>query len=257
LISAGIDIGSRTVKVALVDDGHLVYSAKAENSFEPLGICQKLLDGLQYNVITATGYGRHLFKSRYDCNTITEIKAFALGVGEQYNSCRTILDIGGQDIKTIALDDKLHVVKFEMNDRCSAGTGRFLEIMAMALGCGMEEFSSLALTATGTVKINSMCTVFAESEVVSLLSQGAKREDVAAGIHTSIVAKVKSMLQRVNVREQLVFVGGVARNRCVVESLEKSLGIGVVVPDDPQIVGALGCALSGIRQREALKEIPK
>lgn len=245
MISAGIDIGSRTVKVCLLDDGNPAFSAIAENSFEPLDICRGLLDGLKYDTITATGYGRHLFASRYNCETITEIKAFALGVGADRDRCRTILDIGGQDIKAIALDDKLHVIKFEMNDRCSAGTGRFLEIMSMALGCGMEEFSELALNSTSSVKINSMCTVFAESEVISLLSQGAKREEVAAGIHVSIISKVKSMLQRVGVREQLVFVGGVARNRAVVRILEKTLGIGVAVPDDPQVMGALGCAIHG------------
>jgi (R)-2-hydroxyacyl-CoA dehydratese activating ATPase len=246
LISAGIDIGSRTVKVCLIEDGNPTFSAIAENSFEPLDICRRLLDGLKYDTITATGYGRHLFASHYNCETITEIKAFALGVGAGINNCRTILDIGGQDIKAIALDDKLHVIKFEMNDRCSAGTGRFLEIMAMALGCGMEEFSELALKSTSSVKINSMCTVFAESEVISLLSQGAKREEVAAGIHVSIISKVKSMLQRVGVREQLVFVGGVARNRAVVRILEKTFGISVAIPDDPQIMGALGCAIHGL-----------
>jgi len=249
LISAGIDIGSRTVKVCFLDDGNIVYSAIAENSFEPLDICRRLLDGLKYDTITATGYGRHLFASRHDCDTITEIKAFALGVGASMNNCRTILDIGGQDIKAIALDDKLHVIKFEMNDRCSAGTGRFLEIMAMALGCGMEEFSEMAFNAKGPVKINSMCTVFAESEVISLLSQGAKREEVAAGIHVSIIAKVKSMLQRVGIKEQLVFVGGVARNKAVVSILEKTLGFKVAIPDNPQIMGALGCAYNGLNKK--------
>jgi (R)-2-hydroxyacyl-CoA dehydratese activating ATPase len=248
LISAGIDIGSRTVKVAFIENGNLVYSAKTENSFEPLDICRRLLENREFDTIVATGYGRHLFAAHYQCDTITEIKAFALGVGAKVLSCRTILDIGGQDIKTIALDDMMRVVKFEMNDKCSAGTGRFLEIMAMALGCGMDEFGELALGASEAAKINSMCTVFAESEVISLLSQGAKREEVAAGIHLSIITKVKSMLHRVGIKEQLVFVGGVARNRAVVAALEKTLGIKVVIPDDPQIIGAIGCAIQGMNK---------
>ena len=248
MISAGIDIGSRTVKVVLADDGNMIYSTKTENSFEPLDICRRLLDGLKYNSITATGYGRHLFAKHYNCETITEIKAFALGVGAGIQSCRTILDIGGQDIKTIALDDKLKVVKFEMNDKCSAGTGRFLEIMAMALGCSMDEFGELAMTASGAAKINSMCTVFAESEVVSLLSQGSNREEIAAGINLSIITKVKSMLHRVGIKDRLVFVGGVARNRAVIAALKKSLGIDILIPDDPQIMGALGCAIAGFNK---------
>jgi predicted CoA-substrate-specific enzyme activase len=132
-----------------------------------------------------------------------------------------------------------------MNDKCSAGTGRFLEIMAMALGSTLNEFASIALTAQNFEKINSMCTVFAESEVISLIATGANRAEVALGIHQSILARAKSMLQRVLVEEDVVFVGGVALNHCLLKLLASSLKLPILVPDDPQMIGALGAALEG------------
>ena len=245
MISAGIDIGSRTVKLVVIEDGELCASSKRENTFDPLGVCRELLAEWKCDTITATGYGRHLFAKHNSCAVISEIKAFALGARTVFPNCQTLLDIGGQDIKVISLDQRGQVRKFEMNDKCSAGTGRFLEIMAMALGCNMDEFSALASVAESSEKINSMCTVFAESEVISLLARGAKREDVALGIHQSIVNRAKSMMGRIDITEELVFLGGVALNPCVVTLLQNSLQRGVLVPADPQSTGALGCALYG------------
>jgi (R)-2-hydroxyacyl-CoA dehydratese activating ATPase len=132
-----------------------------------------------------------------------------------------------------------------MNDKCSAGTGRFLEIMSMALGFKLSDFGVMALKAEKAEKINSMCTVFAESEVISLVSRGAKRDEVALGIHQSIVGRARSMLSRVQIDKDLVLVGGAALNPCIRKLMEDSLGIPVIVPSDPQIVGAYGCALFG------------
>jgi (R)-2-hydroxyacyl-CoA dehydratese activating ATPase len=246
MISAGIDIGSRTVKLVVVEDSVMVSTGIRENTFQTLLNCEELLGGLQYDVITATGYGRHLFEASFGGKVISEIKAFALGARATVPSCRTILDIGGQDIKAISLDEAGQVRKFEMNDKCSAGTGRFLEIMSMALGCELSQFGRMALRAEKAEKINSMCTVFAESEVISLVSRGASREDVALGIHQSIVGRARSMLSRVPTENDLVFVGGVAINPCVKKLLEESLGMAVRVPPDPQIIGAYGCALYGV-----------
>ncbi|MBD3168094.1 MAG: 3-hydroxyacyl-ACP dehydratase [candidate division Zixibacteria bacterium] len=245
--SAGIDVGSRTVKLAVVENGKAVISRKSENSFNPLEICGEMLDGIDYDVLTATGYGRHLLGDRLSCDIISEIKAFAIGARELLPSCRTIVDIGGQDIKAISLDENGRVIKFEMNDKCSAGTGRSLEIMAMALGSRLDDFDSLALTAEKTEKISSLCTVFAESEVISLVSRGAKREDVALGIHQAIVNRLMGMLRRINVREDVLFAGGVAYNKCIRDLLQKSSGADLHVPDDPQIIGALGCAIYGMK----------
>jgi len=245
MISAGIDIGSRTIKLVVVKDGKIVHSTIRENSFQTLSVCQEMLNGISYDTIISTGYGRHLFESGYGGKTISEIKAFALGASAAIPSCRTILDIGGQDIKAVSLDEAGFIRKFEMNDKCSAGTGRFLEIMSMALGFELSDFGAIALKAERAEKINSMCTVFAESEVISLVSRGAKRDEVALGIHQSIVGRARSMLSRVQIDEDLVFVGGAALNPCIRKLMEDSLGIPVIVPSDPQIVGAYGCALFG------------
>lgn len=253
MISAGIDIGSRTVKVVVVSERHTVKRI-AENTFDPLSVCTSLLEGLEYDTITATGYGRHLFGQHFECNIISEIKAFSMGVRAVAVTSRTILDIGGQDIKAISLDQGGNMRKFEMNDKCSAGTGRFLEIMALALGCSVRGFGELALTADNAENVSSMCTVFAESEVISLLAKGAPRNEIALGIHKSIIGRAKSMLQRVSLEESLAFVGGVSLNRCIVCLLEESLGVRAYVPDAPQLMGALGCALHGLGQKETAWE---
>ncbi len=241
---AGIDIGSRTVKLAVVEDGKLILSRKSVTSYNPLETARELMDGVAFDAITATGYGRHLIKGHLGCPVVSEITAFARGARFFADDCGAILDIGGQDTKAIALDGNGGMNKFEMNDKCAAGTGRFLEVMATALGFTLEEFSQAALAASKTVKINSMCTVFAESEVVSLTSQGAAREDVAMGIHKAIVSRSASLLRRVSPQGPVFFAGGVALNACVRKLLEDETGRTVLVPPDPQIVGAVGAALN-------------
>jgi predicted CoA-substrate-specific enzyme activase len=240
---AGIDIGSRTIKLVIAEEGEIVLARKGESGFDPLQGCQDLLAGATYDVIAATGYGRHLFRERFGCEVMTEIRAFARGARHLFPSCRTILDIGGQDTKALSLDGQGKLRKFEMNDKCAAGTGRFLEIMAMVLGYSLSDFGRAALRAARAEKISSMCTVFSESEVVSLLARGAVREEVALGIHQGIVARAAAMIHRVSAADDLVFVGGVALNPCIGRLLGKSLGRPVLTPPDPQIVGALGCAL--------------
>lgn len=242
---AGIDIGSRTVKLAVIEDGRLVFSRKAATSHDPLGTARFLMeDAGGYDRIIATGYGRHLIRGHLDCPVISEISAFVRGARFFSHQCTSILDIGGQDTKAISLDEDGNLCKFEMNDRCAAGTGRFLEVMATALGFTLEEFAVAALSAQKAEKINSMCTVFAESEVVSLISQGADRNDVALGIHTSIVSRSAGLLRRVAPDGPIFFAGGVALNLCARALLEKETGRLVIVPPDPQIVGAVGAALS-------------
>ena len=242
--TAGIDIGSRTVKLVIREAEELIHSEVRENSFNTLEVCNGLINGHSYDRITATGYGRHLFAEKHGVPAISEIKAFALGIHSMYPGVRTILDIGGQDTKAISIDDKGNLMKFEMNDKCAAGTGRFFEIMAMALRYSLEELGSEALAAEGSISLNSMCTVFAESEVISVLAKGADRRDVARGIHQSVVRRAMTMLRRVGIRDDVAFVGGVARNAAVREMLGRELRRKLVVPENPQIVGALGCALA-------------
>jgi predicted CoA-substrate-specific enzyme activase len=241
---AGIDIGSRTIKLAVLENGNLIFSSTTGTSHDPLGTARELMEGVAFDCITATGYGRHLIKGHLDCPVVSEITAFVLGARFFSDDCSSILDIGGQDTKAISLDKNGNMCKFEMNDRCAAGTGRFLEVMATVLGFTLEEFSAAALSAGRAVKINSMCTVFAESEVVSLTSQGADRNEVALGIHKAIVSRSAGLLKRVASPGKIFFAGGVALNDCMRTLLENEMGCPVFVPPDPQIVGAIGAALS-------------
>ena len=206
---AGIDIGSRTIKLAVIENGRLVFSRKSLTSHNPLETAQDLMKGVVFDLVMATGYGRHLIKGHFACPVISEITAFVRGARFFSKDCGSILDIGGQDTKAISLDNKGNLCKFEMNDRCAAGTGRFLEVMATVLGLTLEEFSAAALSAERAEKINSMCTVFAESEVVSLTSQGAKRNEVALGIHKAIVSRSAGLLKRVAPAGGKYFLPGV------------------------------------------------
>ncbi len=246
--SAGIDIGSRSTQLVVVDGQEVVASKQADTGYDPLGKAKRLLDGVQYDRIMATGYGRHLLELSLDTPTVTEIKAYAVGARRVHPEVRTVLDIGGQDAKVIALTERGRIGKFEMNDRCAAGTGKFLEIMAASLGYSLDGLGEEALQADKEVQINSMCTVFAESEVTSLLARGEDRRSIALGLHRSVVRRALSMLKRISVREPLLFAGGVALNPCVRRLLEETLGVRVVVPENPQIVGALGAALLGLTQ---------
>lgn len=235
-----------------MEDGKLVLSRKSVVSHSPLDTVARLIQDIDLGTVVATGYGRHLVKTSLDCTVISEIKAFALGARLFSEDCRTILDIGGQDTKAIALDEDGNMSKFEMNDKCAAGTGRFLEIMATALGYNLEDFSKAAQSARRAEKINSTCTVFAESEVISLTHQGALREEVALGIHKAIISRSTAILKRVAAPGNICFAGGVAFNQCVRELLAAEMGRQVFVPPDPQIVGAVGAALYAATQNDLM-----
>lgn len=240
---AGIDIGSRTVKLALMEDGAIVHTAAAYNSHDPLDVCRGLLEGQVFGRIVATGYGRGLFASHWNAEAITEIKAASLGARAVEPECRTILDIGGQDTKAISLDDSGRVRKFVMNDKCAAGTGRFLEVMASALSYSMPEFIEAASSAPEARKLNSMCTVFAETEVVSLVARGARRDELALGIHRSIAARSLALLRGVPVSDTVLLLGGGAKNTALCRLVAEQLGRDVRTPADPQVVAAIGCAI--------------
>jgi predicted CoA-substrate-specific enzyme activase len=239
MLNIGLDIGSRTIKLIVSKNGEIVRQDVCRNTFDSEHITMELLKDYHYDHLTVTGYGRHLFDGMENCSVISEIKAFSLGVHALNPECRTILDIGGQDTKAIALDTLGRMKKFVMNDKCAAGTGRFLEIMANALNYDLESFGKAAYDADGSEKVNNMCTVFAESEVISLLTRGAKREHVARGIHESIVERAVSQLQKVGIEGTVAFVGGVALNPAMRKILSEQLTI--FTPENPQIVGALGC----------------
>jgi len=240
---AGIDIGSRTIELVVLKDREIIESKQADSGFDPIARAKELLEGVKHDHIIATGYGRHLFELLFDAPTVTEIKAYAVGARVLFPEVQTILDIGGQDSKAIAVNDAGKVTKFEMNDRCAAGTGKFLEIMAQALGYSLDQFGVEALEATRDIQISSMCTVFAESEVTSLVAKGEARQDIALGLHRSVVKRAAGMMKRVSIKEPILFAGGVARNPCIRHLLEEALDRDILVPENPQMVGALGAAL--------------
>ena len=285
----GIDIGSRTIEVVVVNDsGEVICSFESDTGFDPIAESLKIFYAIEekeikYESIMATGYGRTLFEIAYtnldpisnsnkltlinNCSTVTEIKAHARGVTAFFPDAATILDIGGQDSKAIALNENGRVKKFEMNDRCAAGTGKFLEIMARTLGFTIDDFGKEALLAQNDLTINSMCTVFAESEVTSLIAKGSDRREIAKGLHISVMKRAASMISRVRSIESsvirpdkitkqgvegvknntkddfIVFTGGVAKNECMVKLISEKLGCDVLVPDNPQMIGAFGAAL--------------
>lgn len=242
--SAGIDIGSRAVKLVLWDSGNPVHHAVADTGSDPLAVCRQLLDGVAYDAITCTGYGRHLFKEHWPAaEVISEIKAVAAGASALIPGCRIILDIGGQDTKAIALDAAGRVQKFVMNDRCAAGTGQFLEMMATALAYTRQEFVAAASRASRSQRLSSMCSVFAQSEVVSLIARGASKEEMALGVHQSIAHRTAALAGGVPVGEPVVFTGGCAHNPCLVSLLAAAVRHPLQVPESPQTVAALGCAL--------------
>nr|HID60136.1 3-hydroxyacyl-ACP dehydratase [Desulfobacterales bacterium] len=240
---AGIDIGSRTIELVVLKGREVIESRETDSGFDPIMQAKELLEGVAYDRIMATGYGRHIFELYSDAATVTEIKAYAVGARALFPLVRTIMDIGGQDSKAIAVNGAGKVTKFEMNDRCAAGTGKFLEIMASTLGYPLDQFGGEALKAATDIQISSMCTVFAESEVTSLVAKGVDRRDIAMAVHRCVVKRSVAMLKRVSMEEPILFAGGVARNPCMCRLLEQALERDVLVPENPQMVGALGAAI--------------
>jgi predicted CoA-substrate-specific enzyme activase len=252
---AGLDIGSTAIKAALVDEqGQLIASRVTasgslfhKNSLEAFE--QLLLNAKckreQVRYLIATGYGRKLFREADD--SISEITANAIGayhVGQAFGGVRTIINIGGQDSKAIHIDSDGHVGNFAMNDKCAAGTGRFLDVAARNLEVDLEQLGELHFESTRSpLSINSTCTVFAESEIIGLLANGHDRGEIVAGIHHSIARRTVRLAKRVGLEDRVYFDGGPALNRGLVAALEEELGRELVVPEDPQITTALGAAI--------------
>jgi predicted CoA-substrate-specific enzyme activase len=242
LISIGLDVGSRTIEMVTFDTV-IRDSLVTETGANPLRRCQELMSGRNYERVVVTGYGRHLIAPAFGGEVVSEIKAFAVGARHLYSDCRTVIDIGGQDCKVILLSGNGTVQKFEMNDRCAAGTGKFLEIMANTLEVKISDLGELALSASKTVQINSLCTVFAESEVVSLIAQGEEPNAIALGLHHAIATRIAGMARRVGVKERVDFAGGAALNQCLRQVVGDKLGVELTIPFNPQTVGAVGAAI--------------
>ena len=256
MISMGLDVGSRTIKLVTFDT-IVRDSLITDTGANPLRHCQELMSGRNCERLVVTGYGRHLVAPALGGGVVSEIKAFAIGARNLYPDCRTVIDIGGQDCKVISLSDNGEVQKFEMNDRCAAGTGKFLEVMANTLEVKISELGKLALKASRTVQINSLCTVFAESEVVSLIARGEEASPIALGLHDAIATRIATMARRVGIKESVVFAGGAALNQCLCKLVGEKLGIELTVPPEPQMVGAIGAAISAASSLSHGVEIKK
>lgn len=242
MIYAGLDVGSRTIKLVTFDSAVREAEVVA-TGVSPLPRCRELLADREFDRLVVTGYGRHLVAPALKGDIASEIRAFAVGARYLYPECRSVIDIGGQDSKVILLTERGEVRKFEMNDRCAAGTGRFLEIMANTLETSVAGIGVLALGASRTISINSLCTVFAESEVISLISRGEEPGAIALALHEAIATRIHTMVRRVGIKEETVFAGGGSHNPCLVKLLQQKLGAELIVPESPQTVGALGAAL--------------
>jgi len=252
MIVAGVDIGSVATKAVVLEDGQVVGKAVARTGIDHPEVGREVLEsalaqaGTTREVVrrvVTTGYGRR--SAKLGAGVVTEITTAGRGawaLGAPWGSVRTVVDLGGQDSKVILLDESGAVADFAMNDKCAAGTGRFLEVMAGVLRVTLEEMGELSLRATDPVTINATCAVFAESEVVSLIAQGRGPADILAGVHNAIASRLTSMVRQLD-GDRVLFVGGGARNQGVRKALEDTLGREVHVPADPEFVVALGAAL--------------
>lgn len=252
MITAGIDIGSLTAKAVVLFNDHSFSYAIRPTGIDIPHVAKSVIGEALHkrhipfekiDKLVSTGYGR--ISIPFETEIVTEITCNAVGVHYFYPGARLIVDIGGQDSKVITLNERGKVVQFAMNDKCAAGTGKFLEVAAETLGVSLNDLGEISSRSTQNITINNTCTVFAQTEIVSLIAQKVSKEDIAAGLHRSIVSRVYPLITSVNPQRDgnMVMTGGVAKNRAIVALLENMLGRPVWVPDNPQITTAYGAAL--------------
>lgn len=249
----GCDAGSTYTKCVIIDENGKILAAVTKRSRinpvlsakDALDEAVSQVDGLnsaeELTYLIGTGYGRN--KVPFADENISEISCHAMGVHVTDPSVKAIIDIGGQDVKGIAIDTDGTVLNFAMNDKCAAGTGRFFESMARAFEMSLDEFSNLSLTAKNVIPITAQCAVFAESEVISLVGEGKPMEEIAAGIQLSVAKRCFVMAKKAGATDSVTLTGGCAKNEGLKKAIEKVLKINVVdLPTDPQLMGALGAA---------------
>ncbi|MGO8704685.1 MAG: acyl-CoA dehydratase activase [Candidatus Brocadiia bacterium] len=256
MTTSGVDVGSVAAKAVVMAGGKVAGRGMAPTGADPALAAEtawaKALeaagaDRASVSRLVITGYGRRA--TRLAGDVVTEISAAARGafwLGAPWGRARIVADLGGQDTKVIVLDAEGNVADFAMNDKCAAGTGRFLTLMAACLELDLAEMGRLSLRSRAPVPLNSTCAVFAESEVISLIAQGRKKEDIVAGLHAAIASRIATMVRQMGGREPaegLFFAGGGAQNAGVRAALESALGQPVYVPPEPQFVVATGAAL--------------
>lgn len=251
MITAGIDIGAKNSKVLILKDGQVLAKgmvltgfdqrASAEEAFEA-ALKQAGISRDQIERIVATGVGKD--EAPYAEERITEVTAAAKGAVFLVPSARTVIDVGGEEGRALRCDESGRVIDFAINEKCAAGAGAFVEAMARALEVSLDEFAQISLKSEKTIPMNAQCAVFAESEVVSLIHAKVPKHDIARAVHDAIADRIISMTRRVGVEKDVVLVGGMARNVGFVDAMKRGLGMDVIVPEDPEFVGALGAALA-------------
>src|SRR5512136_2083189 len=268
MLTMGLDIGSRSAQCVILEDGQLLTYGNIETGPESAKTAYAVVEAAVHrqgelwgehrlplpevntehlriedmDYIVATGYGRAVVPFAH--GTVTEISCHARGAHWFVPGVSTVLDMGGQDCKAIRVNQRGEVTNFLINDKCAAGTGRFMEVIADALKVPLFEVGELSLESTQTIAFNTVCTVFVKSEAVALMKQGVSKADILAGLHEVISQRAMTLLKRVGIADKFVITGGIARNVGVVTKIEEKLGgIKITIPAEPQIAGAVGAAL--------------
>ncbi len=259
LITAGVDVGSTQTKAVLVDGSRRIVGRGLINTGGHVSkAAERVFDEVLRNAgcrredvsyVVGTGYGR--FKVSFGDAQITEISCHAKGAVLLFPGTRTVIDMGGQDAKGVRVSARGEVEDFVMNDKCAAGTGRFLSNSAETLGMDLDAIGEISLRAARPVRFSTVCSVFVESDIMACLAQGQKVEDILAGVHSAIAARTIALVRRVGIEPEVTFTGGVSRNIGMVRALEVKLGVPVNVSPDSQFVGALGAALWALERAEA------
>ncbi len=248
---AGIDVGSTMTKVVILNGG-IIASIIGPTGPEQRRLANKVMEealkkaGISFQVISyiiSTGYGR--INVPFADQQFTEITCHAKGVARLFPKAKTIIDIGGQDIKGIKIDGTGRTTDFVMNDKCAAGTGRFIEVIADTLGVPLDKVGDLSLQSNKPAKISNICTIWAQQEVAASLAEGVPIFDLLAGVHKSLAERISTMVNRLRVEEKVVVTGGGGKNRGLLKALSEQLGHEILVPEEPLITGALGAALLG------------
>jgi predicted CoA-substrate-specific enzyme activase len=244
----GVDVGSTYTKITGINEKQeIIHSTVIPTIVNQDEVVKDYLKDKSVKMIVATGYGRYMIEDTFSCPVISEIKAHAKGAYFFNKEAQLVIDLGGQDSKVIKLDKSGGFVDFRMNDKCAAGTGKFLEIAANRMGLDLTTFSKIGFEADKALVISSMCAVFAESEVISLIAKKESAANITYGVHESIASRLASMARKFAIKsEYIVFTGGGALNPFLKHLLAQKLEKNIIVPSNPQMIGSIGAALAGL-----------
>lgn len=264
MITAGVDVGSKSIKAVVVSDGRVLARTIGTCGFDQNAAAEELLDEAvreagvertEVRHVSATGVGRDAID--FADSTVTDVTAAARGANTLYPGATTVVEVGAEESRGIKTDGRGRVLDSAVNDKCAAGSGSFTESMARALGLSLRDFAHQSLESTTKIAMNAQCTVFAESEVVSLIHSGAAKKDISRAVHDAIATRVASLVRRVKLEGEVVLVGGLAYNPGFVKSLKDNLEVPELkIPEHPDFVDALGAALIAAERAEGERRVP-